>query len=127
MAFELGANWKIKLDGTTIAFGRNATIQITNDMAETTNKDSASQMKEFIPAYGSVTANWAGPADTANATQQAAEDAAYNKTAVTLLFDANSNTYSVSGYLTQWQISAPHDDVPELTWAFQGTGAVTRT
>lgn len=126
MAKEVGTNWIIKKDGTTIARGRNASLQLTQAFADATNKDSAN-WEESLPTIRSARIVHSGVLDIALSSYSDVEDMFFNQTSATILFDANSNkTYSATGYVESLQINASHDDVVTVDMTIRLTGAITR-
>jgi TP901-1 family phage major tail protein len=132
MAIYNGTAQLLKL-GT--AGSEEALIQLTNcsmslnaDLFDTTSKES-SGWKSVMPGLRDVSYSGEGLADfTASATKYTLTEIfnAYNsRTLLSVVFTNTVNTFTQSGYISSFELSAPMEDVATYTIEITGTGVLT--
>ena len=132
MAIYNGTAQLLKL-GT--AGSEEALIQLTNcsmslnaDLFDTTSKESLG-WKSVMPGLRDVTYSGEGLADfTASATKYTLTEIfnAYNsRTLLSVVFTNTVNTFTQSGYISSFELSAPMEDVATYTIEITGTGTLT--
>jgi TP901-1 family phage major tail protein len=132
MAIYNGTAQLLKL-GT--AGSEEALIQLTNcsmslnaDLFDTTSKESGG-WKSVMPGLRDVSYSGEGLADfTASATKYTLTEIfnAYNsRTLLSVVFTNTVNTFTQSGYISSFELSAPMEDVATYTIEITGTGTLT--
>ena len=132
MAIYNGTAQLLKLGAAST---EEALIQLTNcsmslnaDLFDTTSKES-NGWKSVMPGLRDVTYSGEGLADfTASATKYTLTEifAAYNnRTLLSVVFTNTVNTFTQSGYISSFELSAPMEDVVSYTVSFTGTFEIT--
>lgn len=123
-----GSDFGIYVGGTLIAVATENSLELTNDVIEVSNKDTASD-KEYIPARGD---------GTINGSARLKYDAGYGwpdllairGTTVTIRYSNNTtgdDEFSFSAILTSLSRTDPDNDNSTISYSFQKSGAVTTT
>ena len=108
----------------------NCSMSLNADLFDTTSKESGG-WKSVMPGLRDVSYSGEGLADfTASATKYTLTEIfnAYSATPATLLsikFTNGTNTFSQSGYISSFELSAPMEDVATYTIEITGTGPLT--
>jgi TP901-1 family phage major tail protein len=132
MAIYNGTAQLLKLGAAST---EEALIQLTNcsmslnaDLFDTTSKES-NGWKSVMPGLRDVTYSGEGLADfTASATKYTLTEifAAYNnRTLLSVVFTNTVNTFTQSGYISSFELSAPMEDVATYSIEITGTGVLT--
>ena len=132
MAIYNGTAQLLKLGAAST---EEALIQLTNcsmslnaDLFDTTSKESGG-WKSVMPGLRDVSYSGEGLADfTASATKYTLTEIfnAYNsRTLLSVVFTNGTNTFTQSGYISSFELSAPMDDVATYTIEITGTGVLT--
>ena len=132
MAIYNGTAQLLKLGAAST---EEALIQLTNcsmslnaDLFDTTSKESGG-WKSVMPGLRDVTYSGEGLADfTASATKYTLTEifAAYNnRTLLSVVFTNTVNTFTQSGYISSFELSAPMEDVATYSIEITGTGVLT--
>ena len=132
MAIYNGTAQLLKLGAAST---EEALIQLTNcsmslnaDLFDTTSKESGG-WKSVLPGLRDVSYSGEGLADfTASATKYTLTEIfnAYNSgTLLSVVFTNTVNTFTQSGYISSFELSAPMEDVATYTIEITGTGVLT--
>lgn len=132
MAIYNGTAQLLKLGAAST---EEALIQLTNcsmslnaDLFDTTSKESGG-WKSVLPGLRDVSYSGEGLADfTASATKYTLTEIfnAYNsRTLLSVVFTNTVNTFTQSGYISSFELSAPMEDVATYTIEITGTGVLT--
>ena len=132
MAIYNGTAQLLKLGAAST---EEALIQLTNcsmslnaDLFDTTSKESGG-WKSVLPGLRDVSYSGEGLADfTASATKYTLTEIfnAYNsRTLLSVVFTNGTNTFTQSGYISSFELSAPMEDVATYTIEITGTGVLT--
>lgn len=132
MAIYNGTAQLLKLGAAST---EEALIQLTNcsmslnaDLFDTTSKESGG-WKSVLPGLRDVSYSGEGLADfTASATKYTLTEIfnAYNsRTLLSVVFTNAVNTFTQSGYISSFELSAPMEDVATYTIEITGTGVLT--
>ena len=132
MAIYNGTAQLLKLGAAST---EEALIQLTNcsmslnaDLFDTTSKESGG-WKSVMPGLRDVSYSGEGLADfTASATKYTLTEIfnAYNsRTLLSVVFTNTVNTFTQSGYISSFELSAPMEDVATYTIEITGTGTLT--
>ena len=93
----------------------------------------ATEWKEYLPGQIEATMSFTLLFDTSNSDADSAiESAQWAGTPVTFHIRPAGNTvgspdYVLSGYITQWDVSAATEDAIQVSVSAQGTGAITKS
>jgi TP901-1 family phage major tail protein len=106
----------------------NCSMSVNADLFETTSKESGG-WKSVMPGLRDVSYSGEGLADfTASATKYTLTEIfnAYNsRTLLSVVFTNTVNTFTQSGYISSFELSAPMEDVATYTIEITGTGVLT--
>ena len=113
-----------------IAEVRNFSIDVTHDPIDATSHDSSGD-KEIIAGTGSWTATAEMLHVQASTDHQAVFDSLTGRTKIFAEWyptgSSSDGYYSGDGFLTNWGLNAPNDDVLTANISFDGTGTLTRS
>jgi len=121
-----GKNGKVMISTDIVTEIKNWSLDLDSDTLETTSfgdewKEYISGLKEWS---ASSEGSWNISADTSG--QKALQDAYLNGTSVTLkLYVDDIHYYSGSAYISSLSIEDPVEDAVNISFEFQGTGALT--
>jgi predicted secreted protein len=125
---QLGTATVLKINGTILAKGKSVGFEMSSNMVDITNKDSAGN-KQFLPGDRSATISFEGLFDetiTTTAGFSLLNAAIQNGTQLTALFGAaTGKTYSYAAYVSSLSRTAPEGDVETFSCSLQCTGAQT--
>ena len=106
----------------------NCSMSLNADLFDTTSKES-NGWKSVLPGLRDVSYSGEGLADfTASATKYTLTEIfnAYNsRTLLSVVFTNTVNTFTQSGYISSFELSAPMEDVATYTIEITGTGVLT--
>lgn len=106
----------------------NCSMSLNADLFDTTSKESLG-WKSVMPGLRDVSYSGEGLADfTASATKYTLTEIfnAYNsRTLLSVVFTNTVNTFTQSGYISSFELSAPMEDVATYTIEITGTGVLT--
>ncbi len=114
---------------TRIVELRDYTMSPTHAEIDATSHDSSGD-REIIAGTGA----WSGTADLLHVTAEATQQEAYDVLVARALIDfefvptgsSSDGTFSGSGFVTGFDLSAPNDDASNTSLTYQGSGALTR-
>ena len=106
----------------------NCSMSLNADLFDTTSKESGG-WKSVLPGLRDVSYSGEGLADfTASATKYTLTEifnAYNNRTLLSVVFTNGTNTFTQSGYISSFELSAPMEDVATYTIEITGTGVLT--
>jgi len=105
----------------------NCSMSVNADLFDTTSKES-NGWKSVMPGLRDVSYSGEGLADFATSDNYTLAEifAAYNnRTLLSVKFTNGVNTFSQSGYISSFELSAPMEDVATYTIEVTGTGVLT--
>ena len=106
----------------------NCSMSLNADLFDTTSKES-NGWKSVLPGLRDVSYSGEGLADfTASATKYTLTEifnAYNNRTLLSVVFTNTVNTFTQSGYISSFELSAPMEDVATYTIEITGTGVLT--
>ena len=124
MSVIKGVDVLIKVGSQIVGGQRNASLELSSDVADITTKASGG-WKESIPTLKSWTTSCDGVFFVSDAGYQAVYTAFMAGTAVTVSFVGGGINYEGNALITSLSLEAGQEDVVAYTIAFEGTGALT--
>lgn len=117
------------VDGTAFACSESATFTASANMIEVTNKDS-NKNTEFIPGDKTTTLSMNGIVDFSSSMgAEQAWDRLDTGATVSWLFIGPSGSiqWAGTGLISDWEVTAPHNDKMTYSATIQVSGAVTKS
>ena len=139
MAMTLGSSGTIQVGGSAVAYVKNASFSIQNEMVDSTDMDSSDNWRTFLAGARSGTFSFTANAGALyggtpdDAEQKAIADEIVESGGADALswvyFPAGTTTnyykYSFSGYVEEWSHGMANNEVVEINVTVRITGAIT--